>query len=141
MLTKLALGNMHQEARIGGQTIADTHIPPDVPVVSSGGLLALPTNIGTYRWNEFAMVPELNLNLRYHYSECLSLTVGYSLLWVTDIARTGDQIDFTVNPTQLPPVPLAIGGGPAIDPARPAPTFGSTDMWAQGLNLGVVWAY
>ena len=141
VLTKLALGNMHHKARIDGQTIVDTHISPDVPVVSSGGLLALHTNIGTSSWDEFAMVPELNLNLRYHFSECLSLTAGYSLLWVTDVARTGDQIDFAVNPNQLPPVPIAVGGGTAITPARPAPMLGTTDMWAQGLNLGVVWAY
>jgi hypothetical protein len=141
VLTKLALGNMHHEARIDGQTIVDTHISPDVPVVSSGGLLALPTNIGTSSWDEFAMVPELNLNLRYHFSECLSLAMGYSLLWVTDVARTGDQIDFVVNPNQLPPVPIAAGGAAANNPARPAPMLGTTDMWAQGLNLGVVWAF
>ncbi len=95
ILTKLALGNMHEVAAINGQTIITA--PTQTPLVGRGGLLALPTNMGTYSWNEFAMIPELNLNLRYHFSECLSLTMGYSLLWITDIARTGDQIDLVVN--------------------------------------------
>ncbi|MHB8954658.1 MAG: BBP7 family outer membrane beta-barrel protein [Pirellulaceae bacterium] len=134
VLTKLALGNMHQKVAVGGRTVIT--VPTQEPLVGQGGLLALPTNMGTHSWNEFAMIPELNMNLRYRYSECLSLTMGYSLLWVTEVARTGDQIDVAVNTTQLP-----VNGGALVGPERPATIADSTDMWAQGLNLGVVWAY
>ncbi len=91
VLAKLALGNMHQQVTVDGRTVIAA--PSQVPVVGQGGLLALPTNMGTYSWNEFAMIPELNMNVRYRLSECLSLQLGYSLLWVTEVARTGDQID------------------------------------------------
>jgi hypothetical protein len=134
VLAKLALGNMHQQVTVDGRTVIAA--PSQVPVVGQGGLLALPTNMGTYSWNEFAMIPELNMNLRYRFTECLSLQMGYSLLWVTEVARTGDQIDLAVNPNQLP-----INGGNLVGPAVPAPMMGSTDMWAQGVNFGVVWAY
>ena len=133
ILTKVALGNMHEVAAINGQTIITA--PTQTPLVGRGGLLALPTNMGTYSWNEFAMIPELNLNFRYHFSECLSLTMGYSLLWITDIARTGDQIDLNVNPNYLP------DGWQPDRPAVPGTTLRPHDMWVQGLNLGVVWAY
>jgi hypothetical protein len=135
ILTKVALGNMREVASISGQTIITA--PTQTPLVRQGGLLALQgTNMGTYSWNEFAMIPELNLNLRYHYNECLSLTLGYSLLWITDIARTGDQIDMNVNTSYLPGGITTPAG-----PLYPAPLYGHSDMWVQGLNLGVVWEY
>ncbi|MCU0961038.1 MAG: BBP7 family outer membrane beta-barrel protein [Pirellulaceae bacterium] len=134
ILTKLAFGNMHQRATIGGQTAIT--VPTQPALLGNGGLLALPTNIGTYSWDEFALIPELNLNLRYRWSERLSLEMGYSLLWITDIARTGGQIDMNVNPSQLP-----ANGGNLVGPAAPLPVLDHSDMWIQGLNLGVVWEF
>jgi hypothetical protein len=134
ILTKVAFGNMHEAGGADGRTIITT--PTVTPLVSNGGLLALPTNIGTSSWDNFAMIPELDLNLRYRYNECLSFAMGYSLLWITDVARTGGQVDTVVNTTQLP-----ANGGNLIGPARPAPQFGHTDMWMQGLNFGVVFEY
>ncbi|NLX56357.1 MAG: BBP7 family outer membrane beta-barrel protein [Planctomycetaceae bacterium] len=134
ILTKVAVGNMHQSGGAAGQTTITT--PGGVPLVNTGGLLALPTNIGRSSWDEFAIIPELALNLRYRWSERLSFAAGYSLLWVTDVARSGGQIDRVVNTTQLPSE-----GGILVGPARPAPEFGHTDMWLQGLNLGAVFEF
>ncbi len=134
VLTKLALGNMRQTETIRGSTT--TLSPVDPPLTSEGGLLALPSNIGRSSRDEFTLIPELNLNLRYYWNPRLSTSVGYSLLWVTDIARTGDQIDFQVNPSQIP-----VNGGTLIGQPSPQRRLKDTSMWAQGLNFGVAWQY
>jgi hypothetical protein len=133
-LAKIAFGNMHQTISIDGST--SVTVPNGTPVVSNGGLLALSSNIGTYSQDSFAMIPELNLNLRYRLNCRTSLTAGYSLLWITDVARAGEQIDFGVNTSQLP-----ANGGSVVGPNRPDVLMSSTSMWAQGLNFGLLWEY
>ncbi len=134
ILTKLAFGNMHQRVAIDGSTVVE--VPGNGTTEHTGGLLALTTNIGTESRDRFALIPELNLNCRYKYSEALSFDVGYSLLWITEVARSGDQIDTNVNPTYLPG-----SGATPTGPAVPANPMNSTSMWAQGLNFGVVWQF
>ena len=63
VLTKIALGNMHQNVNINGSNVVT--VPSQAPLAGSGGLLALSTNMGGYNRNEFAVLPELNTNLRY----------------------------------------------------------------------------
>ncbi len=134
MLTKLAVGNMYQQVNIRGtNTVA---VPNQPPVTASGGLLALATNMGQYDRNDFAFLPELNLNARYCLSQNISLTMGYSLLWITNVMRSGDQIDTGINVSQLP-----ANGNALIGPPRPAPILSDTTMWIQGVNLGVAFTY
>jgi hypothetical protein len=129
--TRLAMGDVHEVVQISGATtIADStgvH-------TSSGGLLAQGTNIGNYSRDRFALVPELGLNVGYQLTDCVRLFVGYNLLYVSNVARPGEQIDRAVNPTQIP----RFGGtGSLVGPAVPAFTFHGTDFYAQGLNLGL----
>jgi hypothetical protein len=60
----------------------------------------------------------------------LKFTIGYNLIYWSDVALAADQIDTTVNLTQA-------GGNPLVGPARPAFAFRETDYWLQGLTLGV----
>jgi len=66
------------------------------------------------------------------------LYAGYSLLWITTVARAGEPIDPVVNIT---PFPILSGNGPLEGPARPAFNFNGTDFWAQGLNFGLELRY
>jgi hypothetical protein len=54
LLFKMALGNMHTNVSIGGQTTAT--VPPAAAVVNSAGLLTQATNNGTYESDDFAIV-------------------------------------------------------------------------------------
>ena len=72
VLTKLALGNMRQTVTMRGATTILS--PVDPPLTSEGGLLALPSNIGRSNRDEFTVIPELNLNLRYYWNPRLSMT-------------------------------------------------------------------
>ena len=132
MLGKVALGATHQEVRISGTT--DFTDPGVAPVRQQGGLLALPTNIGSYSRDQFSVVPEIGINVGRQVTDHLRLFAGYTLLYWSGVVRPGDQIDFGVNPTQLP---TPTGPGTLVGEARPAFAFRNTDLWAQGVNLGL----
>lgn len=127
-LAKVAIGNLHRSAKILGSTTIDTP-PAGGGVTTGGGLLAQPTNMGSFTANDFAVLPEFGANLKFAPHDNLSVQLGYSLLFLADIQRTGDLIDRGVNATQF----VALVGA-----ARPASQFANTsDFWAQGLNFGV----
>ncbi|MBI3840202.1 MAG: BBP7 family outer membrane beta-barrel protein [Planctomycetia bacterium] len=125
-LAKVAFGNNTQRVSINGFT---TETTLGQSVTTAGGLLTQPTNIGTYRRDVFAILPEANVNLRYDLTCNLRLTVGYTFLYINRVQRSGDAIDRTLNPTQI--------GGTLVGPARPAFTFHDTTFNAHGLNAGI----
>lgn len=130
-LGKLAMGEMQQVVNIDGAT--NVLRPNGSTTVFKGGLLALRSNIGSHERNELAFVPEVGVNIGLQLTRRLKACVGYSFLWVSTVARAGEQIDPVVNVTQFP---ILSGNGPLVGPARPAIKFAETDFWAHGLNFG-----
>lgn len=127
LLGSVALGNMNQQVRIGGETITTT--PQDPPVVRAGGLLAQPTNSGIFERDEFAVMPELGIQFAYRLHPCIDLTMGYSFLYWSRVARAGDQIDLLVNPTQ--------DEGELEGAPKPEFFFEDSAYWVHGLNFGL----
>ena len=130
VVTKIAVGGIARTVDIGGDTLIES--PGDSPVLVPGGLLALPTNIGRHHSSRFAAVPELSIKLRRQLTHHLILTVGYSLVVVDHVVRTGDQLDLVVNPTQ-------ISGGTLSGAARPAVWMNDSTLWLHGFNVGLEW--
>lgn len=128
LLTKVALGGLFGRAAISGNTV--TTIPGLPSSTAPGGLLALSTNIGSRSDNRFGVLPELNLNTVVLLAPHTSLTIGYTLIVLTDVLSTGSQIDRSVNPSQL-------GGQPLQGPARPAFDFQHSMLVLQGINFGL----
>jgi len=127
----LAIGVNHQTVDISGSS---TFTPSGMPSVTQpGGFYALPTNMGSYSRNVFTVVPEINLNVGRQVTDSFRLFVGYTFLYVSNVVRPGDQIDTTVNTTQLPDY---TGPGTLVGPARPAFSWRDTGMWVQGINVG-----
>jgi hypothetical protein len=58
--------------------------------------------MGTYRDSAFSLLPELDLKARWMLTDRLSLNVGYRLLFLTNVYRTGQQIDRRIDADQLP---------------------------------------
>jgi hypothetical protein len=125
---KLAMGNMHQIVYIQG--ITDVAVPGAPTFTDPGSLLALPTNMGTHVRDRFGVLPELQITLTRYLTENFRFRFGYTFMYLNNVLRPGQQIDFGVNPSQ-------IGGDPLVGPARPAPQFRATDYWLQGLNFGI----
>jgi len=122
LLTRTALGNMHETMIIDGSSrIA---VPGQTPTTTTGGILTAASNIGRASRNEFTAISELGFNLGYRFSPCTQLTVGYTLIYFSDILQAGRGIDTFSG---------ASGGT-----TRPQFVFRHSDMWVQGLNLGLV---
>ena len=128
----VSLGGTQRRLQAAGRS--DVTTPGDATNTTPGGLLVLPSNMGTYRSTRFAAVPEWQVGVRRWLSDFASVGVGYDLILLPGVWRIGDQMDRTVNSSQL-------GGGALNGEARPAPRLASQTMWMQGLsfNLGLYW--
>jgi hypothetical protein len=126
---RLALGNLSREVMIDGATTVT--VPGLAPVTSAGGLLAQPSNIGTYRNDDFAVLPEVQFNMLYNIRRNTRLSLGYTFMYLGDIVRPGDVMDTSVNGTVLDPTV------PVTGPDRPQFTFDDSRTWLMGLNFGV----
>jgi Putative beta barrel porin-7 (BBP7) len=133
---KLAMGMVKHEVRINGLTTI-TDPGATTSQVTIGGLLAQGTNIGRFRTSRFSVIPEIGLNVGYEISSSIRLFAGYSVLYWSNVIRPGDQIDLTVNTTQVQrsTTDTAILTGP------PRPAYGAafreSGYWAHGGNLGL----
>ncbi|MGI9429904.1 MAG: BBP7 family outer membrane beta-barrel protein [Bythopirellula sp.] len=128
-LSKVAIGNTNQRVNIRGETTVTNN---GASFTNEGGLLALRSNIGSYQRDVFSMIPELGVTLGYRVTPRLRATVGYTLLYWSQVARPGDHIDLDVNPNLLPPVIE-----PVVGPERPRFMWDDTALIAHGLNLGL----
>lgn len=125
-LGKVAYGSMHQQLQINGIGSASLG-GGSVPL--NGGLLALPTNIGTHTWTQPVFVPEINLNLHFQLTQRLDFSMGYSFLYFTNVLLAGDQVDRRLNLSQQ--------NGALTGQAFPTVTGNQTDYWYQGINFGL----
>jgi hypothetical protein len=129
---KVALGSMHEVVNISGQTVFSPAAGGQTTTV--GGLLAQPTNIGHFSQDRFAVVPEVGLKIGYMVTEHLKAYAGYDFLFVSNVVRPGDQVDLSLNTSQLPRLG---GSGTLVGPARPAVLFHQTDYFVNGLQFGL----
>lgn len=127
IVAKVAFGNNHQTMYIDGFNTITTVAGSST---TAGGLLAQPTNMGTYDRNVFAILPEGNVNLRLDLTANLRATLGYTYVYMNRVQRSGEAINTTVNPTQF-------SGGTLVGDAKPSFTFNSTPFWAQGATAGI----
>jgi hypothetical protein len=132
---KVALGDSVQVVRYSGTSI--TGGPTGTTVTPTGDLFSLRSNIGRYSHESFALLPELGVRVGYDLSEQARFFVGYSLLYLSEAVRPGDQIDRSVNTALVPGALPGVGSGPN----RPGPLVHLTDFWVQGLTIGFEYSY
>ncbi len=133
---KLALGGSHEEVTINGSTGLTS--PGLATVNAPGGLLALPSNLGVYKHDTFAVAPEFGLSVGYQVTRAVRASVGYNFLYWSNVVRAGDQIDRVLSTNQIPSTQPT---GAATSGSRPAFAFHDADFWAQGLTFAVEWRY
>lgn len=133
-LTKLATGGIFRNVRIRGTTT--TTVPGVVPVTRTGGVLALTSNIGDHRSEDWTIFPEFGINWSWQISSRLQMRIGYSFLFMNDIARAHDQVNLTVNPGLFPPPTAAAGS-----PNQPSFMFRFGDEWIQAVSVGFEYTF
>ncbi|TVS15486.1 MAG: hypothetical protein EA424_15925 [Planctomycetaceae bacterium] len=126
---RLALGRTEQSVAIAGSTDFSM---VGVENAFDGGLLALPTNAGTYSRKETDLITEFGLTVGYLLTSNLKITGGYRFVYWPRVVRVGDAIDLTVNGSYIPD-PMGTPAGPL----EPSFAFKSTSFWTQGISLGL----
>jgi hypothetical protein len=138
VVAKVALGDNYQTVSINGNSVISGTGFGITPGTTPGGIFTQATNIGQQTRNQFAVLPEAQLQLGYTISSGIRLFVGYDVIYLSNVVRPGDQIDTTLNFTGNP----ALSPGSALTgAARPEPLFKSSSFWAQGVKFGASYQF
>jgi hypothetical protein len=134
---KLAMGAMYQRLNIGGSTtlLNLTNNRATVAQTVNGGILALPTNSGTFSFNEFSIAPECNVALSFQATNNLRFFAGYNFLYMTHVIRPGDYVNTVIDARQIPSNPSFTPGVTYNGPGTPSNTNHS--FTAQGIFIGM----
>jgi hypothetical protein len=133
---KIAAGLMNEVLDVNGQSeLLDP--TRGIATVVQGGLFATAGNIKRYRNDEFAVVPEVNINVGYQLTPGLTTFIGYNFLFMNRVLRPGTSVPRTVNTAQVPTSrDYGAAGVPADNPA-----LTQTDFWLQGVTFGLLFRY
>ncbi len=128
MTGKIALGVDHETVDRFGNT--SFSFPGVAPITANTGFLTQSSNAGRVSNDRFAVGLPSQILLGYQVTEHLNAFLGYDFIYISSVARPGDQIDLTVqnNPTT----------GASI---RPVGGIHSTDFWANSLLAGLSFKY
>jgi hypothetical protein len=126
-LSKISFGSSRETMSIRGTST--TFVPGAGVATFDQGLLALDSNSGIYERDQFAFVPELDLSVMYNVCSMLSVSVGYSAIYWSDVLLATDAVNTSINPTQI--------DGPLIGPPRPLYSLVDDDFWLHGLTFGI----
>jgi hypothetical protein len=132
-LGKVALGGTRITTDIKGlvETTTSTNGSSDTePEIASGGVLALPSNIGSYGRSHLAVMAELGVSLEYALTRQLRAALGYSLIYWSRVARVPGSVDLVVDTSQIYPDSNAMATQPGFD-------FDSDCFWVQGLSASL----
>jgi hypothetical protein len=135
---KLALGMTSEELEIGGSQLRT--LPDGTRTASSGGLLALPSNIGDHTISRFTQVPEVDFKFRCPLNCHCAFTTGVECFYWSRVIRPGEQIDRQLDITQIPNFPGAAAATPT-GLNQPGVSFHQSHLVGIGFNFGVefVW--
>jgi hypothetical protein len=130
---RVALGSTHQIIQNDGFT--GFKFPGLPPIVQPTGNFVGPLNIGTFTHDTLSVVPEFGMTVGWQARTWLRFTLGYNILFWSDVVRPGDQIDRVVNPIGVQSRNEFNTG--LLIPARPMVLSQQTDFWAQSVALGM----
>ena len=130
-LGKVALGTIQERATLSGSSTLTnlTGVQTTLP----GGIVATTANIGSYYQKAFAVAPEGQFNFGYQITPLITLRIGYTFIYLSNVARPGQLYSRVTSPGLVPSNP-----GYGSTSTKPPPfQFQTTSYWAQGLNFGM----
>ena len=130
---KVALGTTHSHLDTDGASFL-LDGSGNLLASSTGGLLALKSNIGSRTTDSFTVVPSIELRVSCFVRDNIRIHVGYDFLYMSNLIRPGDQIDRNIDPRQ---VPTFQDFDPTVNASQPKVFLKHTDFWAQGLDFGL----
>jgi hypothetical protein len=131
---KLALGETVETMNIFGTTTSPNADTPFAATIGNGGVLAVPSNSGEHKKQNFSYIPEADLNLGFQLFRSVRLFAGISIMYWNQVIRPGDQISNIIDTRQAPSSNF-FTGQTVNQPPFP---FHKTDFYAYGFNFGVL---
>jgi hypothetical protein len=135
-----ALGVMHQTVDVlsGFQLVSVAGTPAVTTVTNgAGGLLSSPLDQGSHSRNVIAFVPEINVKLGYQLLPSLRAYVGYDFMWLSSVARPGEQVGVSSSGI----VATVAGTAQQITVNQPSFRFKDSGVTINGINFGVEFRY
>jgi Putative beta barrel porin-7 (BBP7) len=132
---KLALGNVHQ---VVNRTGTSTLIGQGGSLTVPGGILALASNGGPVSRNDFAIIPELNVNVGYQLTGNLRVFAGYNLMYWSSVARAANQIDTFIDSRQAP---TDVQFNRSVTGLAPPREINTTTFFAHGFSVGIEFGF
>lgn len=133
---KFAMGWVDQDVRIEGFAATGGNQPPQL-FPNQSILYVQPTNVGQFSRSRFAVMPELALQVGFQITPRLRAMVGYDIMTVTSVERSGAAINEAVNPARTQFIQVRQDSN-AIQPVF---AWGGTDFWAHGLTTGLAFSF
>jgi hypothetical protein len=128
-LAEIALGKNIEKLTINGQTNVD-----DKTIIQPIGLFAEPTNIGTFKNQQFTLIPALQIKMAYKLNKFIRPFITYQVIYINNLILSSNEIDRNINKSQN----ILIGGsGVLTGPPTPLPQFNNTSLWMQGISIGI----
>jgi hypothetical protein len=133
LLAKIGLGQARRVFTVDNLTVVtDPNLPKEDQVKAT-------VYVGRYTASDFGALPEIDFSVRRQITPSFTLTAGYSLIFLSEAIRLGDQIDITVNSADLfPELPLARASGSQSGPPQSSGLVDSS-LWVQGIHVGLEW--
>jgi hypothetical protein len=123
MTNTLALGDVHESVDRAGSTAI--LVTGQTPLLSNSGFLVRASNRGGLTDDRFAIALPSNATLNYQVNCHMSAFLGYDFVYLSRVARPGDQTDLFTN---------VANNGQLV---RPSGGIHVDDFWMSALQAGV----
>lgn len=134
---KVSIGGVHQIVTLDGTTTLVSGGGLVGPATTPGGFLTNVANGGRTSENRFAVLPEANFQVGYQLRSWANVFAGYQVLYMSNMARAGDQVDRNINANRLPTVNTFNTRGLVSTTA----STNSGDLFLHGFNFGFTLTY
>lgn len=133
---KIAIGGVRQIVQVDGTTTVSNGAFIS-PTTVQGGFLASGNQLGRRSEGRFAVLPEGDFKIGWQISQSFNIFAGYQFIYLSSVARAGEQASRNIALTQLPTAPTYNGRQVG------ARVTGVTadDLWIHGFNFGATFSY
>lgn len=139
MVGKVGIGQSIGVVKISGQGAAVTPGNAQPLQYFTSGVLGQSTNSGRFVQTSFAVLPEAIVKVGYKFKDHSRVYFGYNFLYLSEAVHPGDQVDRTIDPSQVPL--FARPGGTNGNTEHPVPLLTRSDFWLQGMMFGLEFRY
>ncbi|MBN9119571.1 MAG: BBP7 family outer membrane beta-barrel protein, partial [Planctomycetes bacterium] len=151
LTAKIAAGYLNERVEISGNTtFVDPTSRSGTPSTfgfpsgvggnggSVGGVLANPSNIGTFVHDRFTYIPEVGVTFGVALTRGLTAYVGGNFIYMPDVVRVGNTVNPVVSSAAIPLSPNFGATGAARGPGF---RFIEDDFWIGGATFGLMLRY